>query len=302
MDIFQLQYFRAVAETGSFTRAAEALHLTQSALSKSIAKLEDEIGLRLFEREGNRITLNRFGQQFLQDTGSALTKLSDSVRAVREMAGLAQGEVRIAISKDIFVDHLIKQFLVEHPDVSFYCYLLSPEQMRDALDTGAIDLAVTTNRPEGVGILWQDLYLDQLEVLISKDHPLARYSELHLDQLRNERFVVTNSNYNMENVIESLCHQAGFVPHVLYNGMSTDMPMHFVANGDAVMITPRSITAGVREVITMDFVVRSIPLVNEYANMRRYVGVAFKEGHYQSAAAQEFFEQMLAFYSELSGE
>ncbi len=63
MDFTQLQYLHAVAETGSFTRAAERLHMTQSALSKSITRLEGEIGLRLFEREGNRITLNRFGQQ-----------------------------------------------------------------------------------------------------------------------------------------------------------------------------------------------------------------------------------------------
>lgn len=299
MDIFQLQYFRTVAEMGSFTRAAESLHMTQSALSKSIAKLEDEIGLRLFEREGNRITLNRFGQQFLQDTGSALTKLTDSVRAVREMAGLEQGEVRIAISKDVFLDHLIKQFLIDHSDVSFHCYLLSPEQMRDALEIGSIDMAVTTRRPEGMGFLWQELYYDQLEVMISLNHPLAKYQRLHLDQLRNERFVVTNSNYNTENVIQNLCEQAGFSPRVLYDGTSTDMPMHFVSNGDAIMITPHSITAGVQKVVAMDMSVKRIPLVNEYVGMRKSVGVAFKEGHYQSSAAKEFYERLLQFYSQI---
>lgn len=299
MDIFQLQYFRAVAETGSFTRAAEMLHLTQSALSKSIAKLEDEIGLRLFEREGNRITLNRFGQQFLQDTESALTKLSDSVRAVREMAGLVQGEVRIAISKDIFVDHLIKQFLMDHPDVSFYCYLLSPDQMKDALESGSIDMAVCTRRIEGIGLVWQDLYLDQLEVIMSLKHPLAQCGTLHLNQLRNERFVVTNSNYNMENAIHLICEQAGFTPRVLYDGTSTDMPMCFVSDGSAIMITPHSITAGVSHVIPMDTSVVSIPLVNEYADMRKMVGVAYKEGHYQSGAAREFFDRLLGFYSGL---
>ena len=84
MDVLQLRYFKAVAETGSFTRAAESLHMTQSALSRSIAKMEDELGLRLFEREGNRITLNRFGERFLQDSASIISDLSDCVRAVRE--------------------------------------------------------------------------------------------------------------------------------------------------------------------------------------------------------------------------
>ena len=299
MDIFQLQYFRAVAEAGSFTRAAEALHLTQSALSKSIAKLEDEIGLRLFEREGNRITLNRFGQRFLEDSGIALARLDDSVRAVREMAGLEQGEVRIAISKDVFLDHLIQKFLLDFPNISFYCYLLSPEQMREALERGSIDLAVTTIRPMGTNIMWQELYLDQLEVMISAEHPLGRKKQLHLHQLKNEHFVVTNSNYNMENVIQQLCLQAGFEPKVLYDGTSTDMPMHFIASAKAIMITPRSITAGVRQVIGTKEIICNIPLVNEYPDMRKRVGVTFKEGHYQSAAAQEFYERLREFYAHI---
>ena len=299
MDIIQLQYFRAVAEHGSFTRAAEALHLTQSALSKSIARLEEEVGLRLFEREGNRISLNRFGQRFLQDSQEALSRLSDGVRAVREMAGLERGEVRIAISKDVFMDHLIHQFLLDHPDASFYCYLLSPEQMREALERGSIDLAISTTRPVGTGLLWQELYLDQLEVMISTDHLLGKEERLHLHQLCDEHFVVTNSNYNMENVIQELCRQAGFEPKILYDGTSTDMPMHFVDSGKAIMITPRSITAGVGQIVRLKQRIRNIPLVNEYPNMQKRVGVAFKEGHYQSGAAQEFYERMREFYARI---
>lgn len=299
MDIVQLQYFRAVAEHGSFTRAAEALHLTQSALSKSIARLEEEVGLRLFEREGNRISLNRFGQRFLQDSQEALSRLSDGVRAVREMAGLERGEVRIAISKDVFLDHLIQQFLLDYPNASFHCYLLSPEQMREALERGGIDLAVSTTRPIGADILWQELYQDQLEVMVSSRHPLGSAPQLHLHQLRDEHFVVTNSNYNMENVIQNICRQAGFEPKVLYDGTSTDMPMHFIAGGQAVMITPRSITAGVSQVVGVSTDIRNIPLVNEYPNMRKRVGVAFKEGHYQSDAAREFYERMREFYAQI---
>ena len=147
MDILQLRYFKTVAETGSFTRAAEQLHMTQSALSRSIAKLEDELGLRLFERDGNRITLNRFGERFLQDSVSILSDLSDCVRAVREMAEQEQGDVSVGISRDIFLDHLIRQFLIDYPRTSFHCYLLSPEQMHDTLLNGTVDFVVVTTLP-----------------------------------------------------------------------------------------------------------------------------------------------------------
>lgn len=303
MDVTQLMYFRTVAETGSFTRAAESLHMTQSALSKSIARLEEEVGLRLFEREGNRISLNRFGQRFLLDTEPILRQFGDCVRAVREMAGLEQGDVRIAISKDSFIDHIIRQFLLDYPDVSFHSYLLSPDQMIDALEKGTVDLAVTTDQLVGTGIQWQGLYHDQLEVLLSDRHPLAQADELCLSQLRNERFVVTNSNYNMENVIRNLCVLSGFEPKIMYEGTSTDMPMHFIAIGKAVMITPRSISLGVRNMLLNPSEasnVLRIPLRNEFPEMQKTLGVAFKEGHYQSQAAQAFYERILAFYSQIN--
>lgn len=299
LDILQIRYFRAVAETGSFTRAAEALHMTQSALSRSIAKLEAELGLRLFERDGNRITLNRFGERFLHDSTAVLSSFSDCVAAVREMAGLEQGDVTVGISKDVFIDHLIRRFLIDHPGVSFHCYLLTPAQMRDALENGSVDFVLTTLEPLGDNIVWQDLYADQLEVMIGVCHPLAGAKSLHLDQLRNERFVVTNSNYNMENIVQHLCLQAGFRPGILYEGTSTDMPMHFIASGSAVMITPHSITVGVQTAIPPNDRIVNIPLINEYPNMQKTIRAAFREGHYQSYAAQAFYDRVVQFFGSI---
>lgn len=297
MDILQLRYFKAVAETGSFTRAAETLHMTQSALSRSIAKMEEELGLRLFEREGNRITLNRFGERFLQDSASIISDLSDCVRAVREMAELEQGDVSVGVSRDVFLDHLIRQFLIDHPRTSLHCYLLSPEQMHDALQNGAVDYVVTTLPPLGIGIQWQDLYNDQLEVMLYADHPLAGRKKIHLHELHDEAFVITNSNYNMENLIRSLCLQAGFEPRILYEGTSTDMPMYFIMRGDAVMITPHSITAGVQQIVPSNDRILSIPLANDYQDMQKVIRAAFKDGHYMSRAARAFYDRMLEFYS-----
>lgn len=299
MELDQLRYFHAVASAGSFTRAAESLHMTQSALSRSIAKLEDELGLRLFEREGNSITLNRFGQRFLQDSERAVSQVSQCARAVREMAGLEQGEVRIAISKEVFLDHLVRQFLLDYPDSSVRIYLLTTEQMREALENGEVDFAVTPHPPIGTHIVSQKVYRDQLELMLGAGHPLAGKKTLHIDQLKGERFVITNSNYNMDTVIAELCAQAGFEAQILYEGTSTDMPMRFIAEGKAVMITPRSITAGVSRMIPLNPMVVSIPLVNEYPGMEKDVCIAFKEGHFQSLAAQKFCERVVEFYSEI---
>lgn len=299
MDIMQMRYFHTVAETGSFTRAAEALHMTQSALSRSIAKLESDLGLQLFERDGNRISLNRFGDAFLHHSALVLSQFDDCVRAMRDLTDPERGNVTVGISKDVFIDHLIGQFLRDYTDVSFHCFLLSPEQMHDALENGSVDFVLTTMPQLGTNIVWQDLYTDQLEVMLSRDHPLARYPQLHLQQLRDERFVVTNSNYKMENIVQSLCAQAGFEPHILYDGTSLDMPMQFLGNSSAIMITPHSITAGVQTTIPFNNDILSIPLVNEYPGMKKVIRAAFRVGHYQSQAAQTFYDRVVAFFSSI---
>ena len=117
MEIMQLRYLKEVARQESFTRAAELLHITQSALSKSIAKLEDEVGVKLFERDGNRIHLNPFGKAILRSSDQALVDLENGLKQVREMAGLEQGTVRVGVGPEVFIKHLVKDFLLRHPNV-----------------------------------------------------------------------------------------------------------------------------------------------------------------------------------------
>ena len=83
MTIVQLRYFQTVAQQENFTRAADVLHIAQSTLSKSVAKLEEELGLELFERDWNRVYLNKFGNFFLKQINNVLRSLDDSILATR---------------------------------------------------------------------------------------------------------------------------------------------------------------------------------------------------------------------------
>lgn len=297
MELTQLYYFRTVAEHENFTRAAEALHVTQSALSKSVSRLEEELGLRLFEREGNRISLNRFGRRFLEHVEGSVTSLNDGVRAVREMAGLEHGEVRIAFSRDVFIDHIVSDFLLDFPQASLSSYLMSPEQMRPALEGGEIDMAVTTVRPEGPNIMWQPVCRDSFAVMLSSEHPLAVKRKIYAEDLKNERFVILNVGYKADNVVRRICRQAGFEPSILYEGTSTDMPMLFLEKGLAVMLTPNSVTSGVTTMIRRNPGIASVPLDSDSPDAFKTVGIAFREGHYQSDACHEFYNRLIEFYN-----
>ena len=299
MEIMQLRYLKEVARQESFTRAAELLHITQSALSKSIAKLEDEVGVKLFERDGNRIHLNPFGKAILRSSDQALVDLENGLKQVREMAGLEQGTVRVGVGPEVFIKHLVKDFLLRHPNVSMTCLLHSPEQMTANLEAGTMDFVVTTDPVTGSGINWEPIYLDELTVLMSERHPLSGRTSIFLEELANDRFVISNMGPGMRSNAYELCRKAGFEPKVLYEGYDTEMTGELVAQGAAVMITPRSITEGVRRFMGAHAPKPAVGVPLADAFTHREIGIAAKQGHFQSAAALAFYEIIVNYFTSI---
>ena len=210
MEIMQLNYFKAVAQYGSFTKAADVLHVTQSALSRSIAALEQDIGFPLFERKGNHIFLTMDGQAFLTAAIEALNLLSSSVDATRARAGLEYGAVRIGIAESVFLKNIVRDFLLEHPNVHIFCKILSEGQIQRSLEEGEINFAVTRERPVGPKIQWEEIFTDRMMVRFPPNHPLAERDGVHLSELSAEHFIISNVGYDMQSEIVALCHLAGF--------------------------------------------------------------------------------------------
>ena len=299
MELMQLRYFKEVARQENISRAAETLHITQSALSKSIAKLEAEVGLQLFERQGNRIHLNHFGKIMLRHADQALVNLKSGLSEIRELAGLEAGPIRVGVSADVFIKHLVKDFLLKHPNVSMTCLLQSNEQMAASLEDGTIDFTVSTDPIEGTDLVWQPIYQDHLTVLLSKEHPLAQRESLYLDELANDRFIITNMGFGMRRSTYDLCRLAGFEPQVLYEGYDTEMAGDLVAKGLAVMITPHSISVGVSHFLAGNppQPAVGIPLADYFTH--KNIGITAKQGHFKSAAALEFYSSIVEYFSSL---
>ena len=309
MEITQLHYFKTVAKYESFTKASQELHITQSALSHSISQLEKDIGFSLFERrKGGRITINKDGRFFLSQVIRILNTLENTVSAVREMAGLDRGVIDVAISESVFLNSVIYDFLLEHPNVQLNCCLQSPEQMRASLDDGTLNFAVCKSRIDGADLLWQSVYRDHMTVLLPDDHPLAHRDRLSLYELKDETFIFSNLGYDMNSETLDLCHIAGFEPRVLYKGSSQDLPGLLVSAGLGILLTPFSISAGLH---TFDPAaapptdnqlgahrnVISIPLADDFSV--REIGIVKKTGQFQSEAAQAFYHAVLDYYAKL---
>lgn len=301
MELMQLRYFREVAHQESFSRAAETLHITQSALSKSIAKLEDEIGIKLFEREGNRIHLNRFGEMLLHYSNLATINLNTGISQIRESAGLGGGSIRIGVSNDVFIKHLVRDFILRHPNINMVCLLQSPQQMEQSLQAGSVDFVLSTDPLAGNELNWTPLYEDHLTVILSSEHPLSQESSASLSQFADDHFIITNMGFGMVNSTRALCNRAGFEPQIIYEGYDTELAEQVVGANLAVEITPHSITEGVQRYQTtfraMKPKILSVSLNDDFT--RKQIGLTEKKGHFYSKAALEFRSDVVNYFSSL---
>jgi len=290
-----MRYFQVMAKYESFTRASEELRITQPALSKSMAKLENELGAQLFERNGNRTVLSWVGKQFLHHCNQALLCVNNGLREIQDNCGLESGSVRISVSENIFIKHVIFDFLSDFPNASLSCQLQSTEQMQEALEYGIIDFAVSSAPVPGEDIIWQTLYNDALTVLMSVKHPLAKKQKIYLEELAHERFVLGNLGYGMNSYINELCEKAGFKPDIRYEGYDPDLAGMLIHIDKSVILTPRSITAGVKAAKIHSPGTIIIPIADEIP--KEVIGIAAKQGHFQSKASLEFYERIKAFFS-----
>ena len=179
MDTQSLQAFMAVADTQSFSRAAEQLYLTQPAVSKRIATLESQVGARLFDRIGRRIALTEAGSVLLPQARRILFTVEDSRRALANLSGQVGGKLTLATSHHIGLHRLpplLKQYTQRHPEVELDLHFLDSEQAYQGVLDGTLEMAVVTLAPhphEQLQVV--ELWRDRLCFTCATDHPLAAH-------------------------------------------------------------------------------------------------------------------------------
>ena len=187
MDISALQVFLAVAEAGSFTRAAERIYLTQPAISKRIAALESEIGTRLFDRIGRGIHLTPAGEALLIRARHVLLELEDIKRGITNLSGSIAGELQVATSHHIGLHRLpgpLKQFHESYKQVRLNLQFMDSEKACQAVAKGDLELAVVTLPPKtSAPLKTEKIWDDPLDIVVSPGHPLAREKHIKLEKL-----------------------------------------------------------------------------------------------------------------------
>ena len=213
METNNLQTFIVAAKENSFSLAAERLYLTQPAVSKRIATLENELGARLFDRIGRRVSLTEAGREFLPRAQSILCDIDDSRRLILNLTGSVTGRLSIGTSHHIGLHRLppvLKKFSKTYSEVQLDLQFMDSEAACRAVQTGALELGIVTLPLEPLADLKSQLiWPDPLVIVVGNEHPLVEKSPLTVQQLTELPAILPSPGTYTRQLLERSVAKAG---------------------------------------------------------------------------------------------
>ena len=248
MELRHLRYFVAVAEELHFGRAAERLHMAQPPLSQQIRQLEDELGVRLFDRSQRRVQLTDGGRMVLGEARRTLAQAELVITTARRAAEGSAGFLRVGFSSSApytTLPAILRSFRAQFPDVVMNLFERSTEEQIDLLASGAIDIAFVRrpveNAPESVTI--KTILREPLVLALPQGHPLQHRRSVDARVLARESFVLfpRHAAPGLYDQIDSIFRKAGFKPKVAQEAVQMQTIVSLVSAKLGIAIVPASI-------------------------------------------------------------
>jgi LysR family hydrogen peroxide-inducible transcriptional activator len=241
MELHQLRYFCAVAETGSFSRAAEQTHVSQPSLSQQIMKLEGELGARLFDRLGRSVRLTDVGKTFLPRARTVLRELEAARGDVVERKDSIGGPVSVGVIPTIapyFLPAKLTTFSRKFPQALLTIVEEITPVLLDRLRVGAIDVAILALPIRGHEFETTPLLTERLFAALPTSHKLAKRSSLSLKDLRSEPFLLLRDGHCFRDTAVAACDRARLHPQIVFESGQFSSLLSMVGAGMGVSIVP----------------------------------------------------------------
>lgn len=289
MDLLQLKYFQEVAKHQHLTKAAQELNISQPALSKMISKLEQRLGYQLFDRTGRQIRLNRLGESYLKIVENVFSELQ---KGEKELAFLTEKQnelISVAVTIPTILPQLLGGFLENHPKARFRQYQAFADRMKFQLETGEIDVGISTFPIEGDNIEWYPIIEEEILLAVPLSHPLAGQKSIRLNEVENDPFIVMPPGYGFRQMTENFCAEAGFYPDFAFEGDETGVTYELVEKGLGIAFSPSLI----RSPRLSNLNLAELSIVEPKCT--RSVGLVWHVERAQTKTVQEFIAYTITF-------
>ena len=288
MEWQRLEYFQVLAKIQHMTKAAEILSISQPALSRSIASLEQEIGVPLFDRLGRSIILNKYGQLFLFRINNIMKEMEQGLEEIQYIINPEHGEVSLGFLHTLgtsTVPNIIRAFHEEYPNITFKFQQNHTHTQLKELKHGNLDLCLLASMEHENSIEWTELWRDELFVIVQANHPLAKRKSIQLREIAHESFIGLKKGYALRNTTDEIFDNEGLKPIIAFEGDEVATVAGFIAAGLGYSILPYG--------EEMD---KMTKLRIDDASNERVIGMAVAKDRYLSPAAKLFHQFVLDYF------
>jgi molybdate transport repressor ModE-like protein len=246
LDVKRMRVLREIAAQGSFSAAADALYLSQSAVSQHVAALEKEVGQKLIERTSGGPRMTQAGEILVSHADAVLARLDEAERELADLAGLRGGKLRLAsfpTASATLLTSAMSRFAELYPDVRLELREAEPEESLPQLKHGAHDLALVysyeaVEEQEDRDVERHLLLEDRMWLAVPKAHPLSGKAAVSLDELRDDAWLCGTCNGACRQNVILACRSAGFDPRIAFESDDYQVLQGLIASGLGVTLLP----------------------------------------------------------------
>ncbi|MBO67889.1 MAG: transcriptional regulator CynR [Acidiferrobacteraceae bacterium] len=245
-----LKYLVAVAEHKSFTKAADALYISQPTLSQQIKRLEDSLEVLLLDRTRRSIKLTDAGEVYLSYARTALVELDAATRAIDELSELRRGTIRLGMTPitDFMISSLLDTFNKKYPNIVITALEMAQDNIESALTNDELDIGIGFSdnilSTKSDDLDAQMLLSDSISIAVGNQHPLANNKSAEiLPTLASESLVMLNKNFELRRHADRYFHENNITPTISIEANSLGVIIEMVRIGRLVTILPQSIIA-----------------------------------------------------------
>jgi LysR family cyn operon transcriptional activator len=244
MELRALKYLIAVAEHGNFTRAAEALHVSQPALSQQILQMEDRLDAVLLDRSGRTVKVTEAGQAYIAHARRALFELESARRAIHDVGDLSRGAVRLAMTPTFtayLIGPLVAAFHARFPAIKVNVLEMSMDTIAAAIEADEVDLGIAFELARCADIESLPLFTESLRVVVAEHHPWAGRDTLDVRSLAEGELALLSKNFVTRVHIDNYLQASQVAPKVAVEVNTISALVEIVRHSNLLTILPEAI-------------------------------------------------------------
>ena len=298
MELTQLKYFLAAVNCGQIVQAAEMLHVSQSAVSMAISRLEKELGVDLFEKKGRSIQLTKNGSLFVDMITPAIAELDFAQKQMLIAEKKEPDTILLSVEMPDFATTLERIYLKMNPNVRFRQAMDGTEASEKKLLMENVDFCLSYEPYKSPDVTSIHVLTEPVLVQLRSDHPLAGRESLHLYELVDTPFVSFSPEYSFRRWSDGMCFLAGFRPNIIFEACETQSLITMVQFHGAAALIPAS-AQYMNEMneaaydAAEDDPVRTIPLMDTFCVRHAYL--SYHQNRILSEDAKSFLDFVIQF-------